>query len=227
MKLKLIFVLIVIAVSATVIYPQCTPIDTARLNKAYRELKKTPDSLDSQKNFFHAFPSTWMEFMLTYNNPCNARIYHFYMSKQIDLHLYAFQKMIPLIPDTIYCNKLINLGIGGKWDSGVSAALQRITSEVMNQKPRVMFICLSKQTRGFQLRFWQFYWSSSQKLDTNVAQFRYLKNMFRASMPEQVEIMETGFEFASEEFKMYTKYIPFVDFPYLYFGGRPHPLYYF
>ena len=66
---KMKITVLVIALSISVAFPQYYPVDTAKLNTAYRELKKNPGSLECQKVFFHAFPSTWMEFVMTYQNP--------------------------------------------------------------------------------------------------------------------------------------------------------------
>ena len=197
--------------------PQCLcfPVDTARLNRAYRELCEDPGSLERQKDFFYAFPSTSMEFFIS--NYC------FMISKNnstIYPYVNAFRTMLPLIPDTIYCDKLINLCIGGKWDAdalcNVPGCLQHHVRDVMSQKPQVMFSRLSKQTRGFQLRFWQFYWSSLHKVD-NAAQCQRLKNMFIRTMPDEVKIMEIGCEFATEEFEMH---YPYSDFPHLEFPRK-------
>ena len=41
-------------------------IDTLRLNKAYDELLRSPQSLEKQMEFFDAFPCNWAEFYDTY-----------------------------------------------------------------------------------------------------------------------------------------------------------------
>ncbi len=227
---RLIFFIFVI--NSSIAFSQYFPIDTVRLNTAYRELKKNPGSLERQKDFFHAFPSTWMEFVMTYQfmgstypyfKDRDSRGYDLGMLKLCGAHIDAFGKMIPLMPDTVYCDKLINLCISGKWDADAPSGLQRIVREFMSQKPQVMFKQLSKQTRGFQLRFWQFYWSSLHLVESNVAQCKQLKTMFGRSMPDQVKIMEIGFEFATEEFELHS---PYDDYPHLRFKGKDYPLYF-
>lgn len=41
-------------------------VDTFKLNKAYRELMKSPNNAERQKAFFEAFPSTWKEYINLY-----------------------------------------------------------------------------------------------------------------------------------------------------------------
>jgi len=194
----------------------CFPVDTARLGRAFRELIKNPYSLDCQNEFFYAFPSTWLEFLLTYN-------FDFFNKNLSNSQIDAFGRLLPLIPDTIYCVKLINLCIGGKWgpdlSSDVPGGLQDLVRNFMSQKPQVMFSCLSKHTRGFQLRFWQFYWSSLHKVD-NAMQCQRLKNMFWRTMPDEVKIMEIGCEFATEEFDTHS---PYEDFPHLTIKSQIRP----
>jgi hypothetical protein len=47
-------------------YAQFFPVDTARLNTAYKELARDTHSLEKQKAFFDAFPSTFDDFFMTY-----------------------------------------------------------------------------------------------------------------------------------------------------------------
>ena len=195
----------------------CFPVDSVKLNLVYRNLINNPNSLERQKDFFYTFPSTLMEFVIT--------DYCFRISKNNSTrypYMDAFSTMLPLIPDTVYCDKLINLCIGGKWDADALNSLQSLAHDVMSQKPQIMFSRLSKQTRGFQLRFWQFYWSSLHKVD-NAEQCQRLKNMFGRTMPDEVKIMEIGCEFATEEFETHH---PYDDFPHLRYPWK-HPIYVF
>ena len=219
--------------NSSIVFSQYYPVDTIRLNTAYRELKKNPNSLERQKNFFHAFPSTWMEYIMTYQFMGSTWPYFKDRdSKGYDLTLYrlssehnaAFEKMLPLIPDTLYCTKLINLCIGGRWDADAVSGLQEIAQKVMSKKTQIMFNRLSEKTRGSQLRFWMFYWSSLHLVNSNVTQCKLLKNKFGRSMPDQVKIMEIGFEFATEEFYLHG---PYEDYPHMRFKGKDHPYYYF
>ena len=227
-------IFIIFFIKTSISFSQYFPIDTVKLNTAYRELMKNPGSLECQKLFFYAYPSTWLEYIMTYQyisqytypyfTDRDSKKYDLAMYKLCDAHKEAFEKMLPLIPDTIYCDKLINLCIGGKWDADGPGALQGLIREIMSKKPQVMINRLSKQTRGFQLRFWLLYWSSLHLVESNIAQLNKLKNMFGHSMSDQVKIMETAFEFATEEFEMH---YPYENYPHLNFRGRDIPRYYF
>jgi hypothetical protein len=86
--------------------------------------------------------------------------YDLTMYSLCDKHIEVLLKICPAIPDSVYCDKLISLSIGGRWDADAPSALKTVLHKAMLMKTQSMFDRLSKQTRGFQLRFWQFYWSS-------------------------------------------------------------------
>ena len=54
------------------------PIDTARLNNAYRALLQNPQSKELQLDFFRAFPENWNDFNSTYKYSDKKRIYNFF-----------------------------------------------------------------------------------------------------------------------------------------------------
>jgi len=192
-------------------------VDTAKLNQAYRDLIKGKRTYEKEKAFFDAFPSSWMEFILTY------QWYYPNIPNKLNYveHIEIFESL-KLIPDTTYCDKLIHLSIGGKWSGDAISYLQEVLHNVMNKKSNVFFARLSKYTKGIQLRFWQFYWSSLYRVtdggsnrDDYPKECELLKNRMRTKYPETVKAMEIGLNYALGE-------ITFDevenDFPHKYFA---------
>ena len=60
------FTILFLIVASTTITAQYFPIDTARLNNAYRILLLNPESENLQLDFFKAFPENWNDFNNTY-----------------------------------------------------------------------------------------------------------------------------------------------------------------
>ena len=58
--LTTLFFIVALTVNA-----QYFPIDTARLNKAYRVLLQNPQSKELQLDFLNAFPKNWEDFNST------------------------------------------------------------------------------------------------------------------------------------------------------------------
>ena len=176
-------------------------VDTAKLNRAYRDLKSLPANYEREKAFFEAFPSSWMEFILTYHWRSN-------MMYDLDYDHIAVLGNLKFIPDTIYCDKLIFLGVGGKWESDAPNYLQEALHKVMDKKADVFFARLSLQHRGFQLRFWQYYWSCITHPEDNLKKVsrpeyrkecELLKNKMKAKYPEEVKAMEVALSYSLGE----------------------------
>jgi hypothetical protein len=199
--MKQIFFIISLSLSFSTGYSQYFPVDTAKLNTAYRNLIENPKSKELSEIFFDAFPSTWIEFIMTYQYMWDKeKKYDLTMCNLCGKHIDAFLDIFPVIPDSIYCDKLISLAIGGRWDADLPSALQRtIIHKIMSIKPEAMFRQLSKQTRGFQLRFWQFYWSSLEANNVYDKDCNKLKKMMSGKYPNEVKIMTTAFEYAWKE----------------------------
>lgn len=182
------------------IHSQCF-VDTAKLNQSYRNLQHYSVNYEREKAFFDAFPASWMEFYLTY---------HWYKDRPYRLdyrdHIEAFGNL-KLIPDTAYCDKLIFIGVGGKWDADAISDLQDLLHRVMDKKSDVFFARLSLQHRGFQLRFWQYYWSAITHPEDGLKRTRKdypqeceaLKNKMKAKYPNEVKTMEIAMSYALGE----------------------------
>ena len=204
------------------VHSQCFPVDTAKLNQACRDLMNNPKTFQLEKAFFDAFPSSWMEFILTYQfHP--GKNYDMSMNFLYSEHISAFGKL-SFIPDSTYCDKLINLAIGGKWFADYVSSLQTVIHNTMDEKTAMFFSRLSKRSSGYQLRFWMFFWSSFYHpedggslgqlgIDYPVACEKY-KNKMGKTYPENVKIMETALPFALGE--ILWPYGAEEDFPHLY-----------
>ena len=86
---------------------QYFPVDTARLNNAYRALLQDPQSQELQLDFFRAFPDNWDDFNSTYKYS-DKDGYDLSMYSQAYEHIRALVECYA-INDTLYCNKLIAL----------------------------------------------------------------------------------------------------------------------
>lgn len=194
-------------------YAQFFPVDTAVLNSAYRELVSKPNTLERQRAFFDAFPSTWREFIMTYQ---------YVPDKKYDLAMYnlaadhigtGLGSRVTLIADSTYCDKLINLSIGGQWEADAPNYLQLVLRKVMWSKMDSMFDRLSKWEASYQFKFWQFYWASLHKAEPILTDFKRLKKLMEDRNPKEVKIMEDAFLYSYGQ-----------SFPYEYY---PHLLYKF
>jgi hypothetical protein len=149
---KQIFVILTFSLSAVMGgYSQYFPVDTAELNSACRELEKNPGSVEQSEIFFDAFPSTWMEYMMTYQYVPGKNYDYTMAVKLLAGHLEMFFKIHSVIPDSIYCDKLISLSVGGIWDADASSGLQDVLHKIMSIKPKVIFRRLSRQTPWFSI----------------------------------------------------------------------------
>ena len=187
-------------------YAQFFPVDTAKLNTAYRELAGNPNTPARQKAFFDAFPSTWREFIMTYQ---------YVPDKNYDLAMYdlAYEHIekglggrITLIADSIYCDKLINLSIGGQWDADAPNYLQSVLKKTIWKKMEMMFDRLSKWEIGYQFKFWQFYWASLHKKDSVLTDFKRLKKLMEDRNPNEVKVMEEAFHYSYGQSFVYENY---------------------
>jgi uncharacterized protein YfeS len=192
-------------------YSQYFPIDTGALNRAYRELIKSPTSRERQMAFFDAFPSTWMEYIMTYQYIPDKKYDLTMCCSLLEHHIQAFENKLLQIPDSTYCSKLIQLSIGGKIDADAPTALQEAAIHYALKKPQVVFAQLSKLKRGEQLRFWLFCWHSWHKKGKK-AEMEQLKSRMSTSWPKEVKIMEVGFEFSWGE----AHFPPEEDYPHIY-----------
>lgn len=196
------------------VFPQYFPIDTCKLNNAYRELILNPQSKKKQIAFFELYPTTWMEFQMMYQFVPGDRmayeydniIYSYWGIK----HMEAFRSLLGVIPDSLFYDKLITLSIGGKWGADNTSFLQRFIQEATLKNPKAMVARLSKHRKGYQLRFWQFYWSSLEATHEYEQEHARLRKILIEISPAATKIMDVGFEYAWKEMEF-----PDFDFVHL------------
>lgn len=130
-----------------------------RVSTAYKELLANPSEI-TEANFFQAFPDNCNEFVIwkwQFDNSKERKMMN------IEEYIERLGQLVT-IKDSIYCLKLIHLSIGANYDSDGLSFFQHILRDKM-QNPKLfsIFIDLLSRptwTKGEQLRFWMFYWSS-------------------------------------------------------------------
>ena len=190
---KYLFALLLSSFLATPTVAQYYPVDTLRLNKAYNAIINGPNTLEKQTEFFRAFPSTWLEYTLTYlYSPDKS--FDNRMSQLTTQHCTIFGDSLYLINDTTYCNKYINLVIGLN-DTGENCiTLQENLHGAMIKYGDTMMHLISKLRKGHQMQFWMFYWSSTDETAWR-EEVVNLKNKYNKQYPQEIKIMQLAFEF--------------------------------
>jgi hypothetical protein len=179
-------------------YSQRFPMDTAKLKNAYNELMANPKSPGQQMIFFKLFPSTRQEYNVIYGFTGDGFTDEKNLSYLCGKHSKAFENLYGSIPDSLYFDKLISIAIGGRWEADDGS--QDFLHQVTEAKPKVMLARLSKQTKGYQLRFWQFYWSSLPAGHELKEEHDKLRSILVAIDPAATKIMDVGFEYAWKEY---------------------------
>lgn len=122
------------------------------LQKKYQELLGCKDSTQAQKDFFAAFPETWIDFIrMEYDLNGNDDIYGY---------IEAFSEL-PAINDSVYCVKLLNLCNGADYNADSSNFLHAMLHREMKDGKRLstMLWLLAHARSGDVMRFWEYYWS--------------------------------------------------------------------
>lgn len=191
--MKKISLITLAVMAANSMFAQYFPVDTAKLNNAYRNVIKTPNSPKAQKAYFDAFPRTWKEYSMTYDyypdEKCDLTMYHL-AYKQVN----AFRDLTS-IPDSIYCKKLVNIAIGARSDADAPSYLQMLLWAKMKTKMDCIFAYLSKLRKGHRMEFWEFYWSNIVESKNIPEEFARLKRLNIKENPEEVQIMSDAFKY--------------------------------
>lgn len=120
---------------------------------SYQKLLKE-HSASAELSYFHAFPDNAYEFAAweIRNNQNEEDVCKF---------VQMLGKLMS-VKDTLYCKKLIYLSIGASLDADGFNYLHALLHEKLNENGLfgVFATILSDMTKGEQLRFWMFYWSS-------------------------------------------------------------------
>ena len=129
-----------------------------RFKIAYEELLENP-SEETEVNFFRAFPENYRQFVVLEQHLED------YREPKVDIVLCVKRLgQLTAVNDSVYCKKLINLSIGANYEADGFSYFQEILQEKVND-PKLFGIFIDllsrpNDTRGEQLRFWMFYWSS-------------------------------------------------------------------
>lgn len=185
--------LLLFATFLSTITAQYFPIDTARLNNAYRALLQNPQSPKLQLDFFRAFPENWDDFNSTYKYS-DKDGYDLSMYSRAYEHIKALAECYA-INDTLYCNRLIALSVGASLDADAPNYLQTLLHDTMQEKNDVFIHCLSKIEKGHQMQFWQFFWSNIVDGKSQEKEFEVLYNINKEKYPNLMKTMSIAFEY--------------------------------
>jgi hypothetical protein len=166
-------------------------IDTLTLKTVYKDLMNHPDDLECQQAYFDAFPSTALEFTCLFG----------FCSQEKNLYdagynyIQALGERVPLIPDSVYCRKLINISIGLIYEADASNYFKSVLHNAIWQKMEVMFRIISTLSKGYQLQFWQIYWANLYRKEKLIMEFERLKKLNEDRYPEEVRTMSIAYEY--------------------------------
>lgn len=137
-------------------------LDSVYVNvrESYRELSRK-HSASAEALYFKAFPDNAHEF-LAWERYRELRELH---SSKRDEDVSGYVRMLgglKSVNDTLYCKKLVNLSVGASLDADGFYWLHALLHDKLGGEKlsKTFFFVLSGMTRGEQIRFWQFYWSS-------------------------------------------------------------------
>ena len=170
------------------------PVDTARLNNAYRTIVKGPNTLEKQQDFLAAFPTTHMEFYYTYQY-IEGNNYDLTMTRMVNGHLTVLGDSLYLISDSLYCNKLVNLAVGMNDTGETTSHLQEIIHLAMLKYEKTMMAAVMRLFKAYQLQFWSFYWSSVAYSENWTEHFLKLYRIYFEEYPDVMRTMAIAFEY--------------------------------
>lgn len=173
---------------------QYFPVDTAKLNSAYRAIVKGPNTLEKQQDFLAAFPTTYMEFYYTYQY-IEGNNYDLAMTRMVNAHLTVLKDSLYLISDSLYCNKLVNLAVGMNDIGEITSHLQEIIHMAMLKHEKTMMFAVMRLFKAYQLQFWSFYWSSVAYSESWTEHFVKLYGRYFEDYPDVVRTMAIAFDY--------------------------------
>ena len=186
------FTLTLLTLLATYATAQYYPVDTAKLNKAYDALMKKPRTANIEKEYLEAFPTTWMEFYMTYQY-INDENYSTKMVKQCNKQIEALFSLKHL-NDTTFCEKIVNLTIGLKESCEQTTLFQSYLMGYLLKNDKLVLDYLSKLRKGYQMEFWQFCWSSVTECNWE-EHFKTLYKRNKKAFPQLMETSRVAFEY--------------------------------
>lgn len=192
-----ILLVIFVVIATNSIYAQYVPVDTVKLNKAYRNLMVS-DSRENQEAYFKAFPDNWMEYIATYqyyednwqDKKMNSQYYLY------DEQIKAFE-YLKVIPTDVYCKKLVNLAVGGRGGGGASGALLSLVHMKMEAMSDCIFNIVAKLRSGHQFEFWAFYWWAPYPGEEDVAELERFQKLYGKIYPIVEQNMTGAYKYFS------------------------------
>ena len=181
-----LFLIIALTVTA-----QYFPVDTARLNKAYRTLEQGNRTAETEMEFLEAFPTTWLEFYMTYSY-INDENFDISMSQICSEHLITLLGLSH-VNDTLLCKKVVNLTIGMKDNGECTSVYQDYLIGYIFKNEDLIINTLSKLKKGHQMEFWQFCWSSTCECN-RAEHFNKIYNRNKDKYPEEMEISRIAYQ---------------------------------
>lgn len=170
---------------------QYVAVDTTKLAQAYAAWQQE-SSPANQRVFFDAFPKNWMEFIATYQY--GAPFYD-----RADKHVHALGEMAKAIPTDEYCERLVNLCIGGELDADAPNYLRELVGEALSadsESRKGIFTCLSRLRIGHRFQFWFFYWSNIVRSRTLEAEFADLYAYAKEHDSAEAVVMADAYKYA-------------------------------
>lgn len=170
---------------------QYVAVDTTKLAQAYATWQQE-SSPANQRVFFDAFPKNWMEFIATYQY--GAPFYD-----RADKHVHALGEMAKAIPTDEYCERLVNLCIGGELDADAPNYLRELVGEALSadsESRKGIFTCLSRLRIGHRFQFWFFYWSNIVRSRTLEAEFADLYAYAKEHDSAEAVVMADAYKYA-------------------------------
>lgn len=171
---------------------QYFPIDTARLNNAYRSIISGERNIKTEMEFLEAYPTTWLEFYMTYSYVDDEE-YDIEMSQLCTEHISTLFGLSH-INDTIKCKKIVDLTIGMKESGECTGVYQDYLVGYILSNEELVLDYLSKLKKGHQMEFWQFCWSTVTECN-RIHNFEELYRLNKQKYPEQMEISSTAFQY--------------------------------
>ena len=178
-----------IAVFLATATAQYFPIDTARLNKAYKTLEQGIRTVETEMEFLEAFPTTWLEFYMTY---CYRYNEFNNMSQMCSTHATELFNLTH-INDTVLCKKIVNVTIGMKEIGESTCWYQNFLVGYILNNEHLVLNYLSTLYKGYQMEFWQFCWSTVTECNRE-EDFEEFYNRNKEKYPKEMEISRVAFE---------------------------------
>lgn len=188
---KLLFALM--ALWATAVSAQYFAVDTLVLNTAYTKLQQMPTDSDVQWQFFNAFPSSWLDYINTYNY-IDKPGYDLTMYHKHPDHCNAF-KDLTAIPDSVYCKKLVNIAVGAMMGVDAPSALLDLERTALKEKREAMLAAITDMVTGDRMLYWQFFWSNHIFSNAIEKEFQELDGYMRTNgYADEADLMKVAYD---------------------------------